>query len=287
MRDSKEPTGRQKRKLRSHFGFSHLPFSKTMWAKNMFDSQSQRELLDGLCLWTEVRGLALVTGPSGVGKSITLRRFVHELDSARFHLVDFDYLPTTATGFLRSLCRKLALPMRVHTADLFDAVKAHLSTYEQEHGPHPVVVIDNGEGLCVAILDLLRRLSCYELDAEDRFSLLLAGTDELLAALRDGALASLRTRIGYAQMLRPFALEDTRNYIQFHLQRAELDPKLFTEEAIKRLFQPSQGRPRGINQLAMQALIQAAVLGRDSIDGDFMAHLIAAHPLYQTPPQDR
>jgi type II secretory pathway predicted ATPase ExeA len=287
MKDSKEPTGRQKRKLRSHFGFARLPFAKAMWATHMFDSQSQRELLDGLGLWTEVHGISLVNGPTGVGKSITLRRFVSELDTARFHLVDFEYLPTTTTGFLRSLCRKLALPMRVHTADLFDAVKAHLSTYEQEHGPHPILVIDNGEGLSITILDLLRRLTCYELDAEDRFSLLLAGTDELLAALRDGALASLRTRISYAQTLRPFALEDTRNYIQFHLQRAEVDPKLFTEDAIKRLFQASHGRPRAINQLAMQALIQAAVLGRDTVDGDFMAHLITAHPLYQTPPQDR
>jgi len=287
MKENKEPTGRQKRKLRSHFGFSRLPFSKAMWASHMFDSQSQRELLDGLGLWTDVRGLALVTGPSGVGKSITLRRFVSELDTARFHLVDFDYVPTTTTGFLRSLCRKLALPMRAHTSDLFDAVKAFLSTYEQEHGPHPLLVIDNGEGLSIPVLDLLRRLTCIELDADDRFSLLLAGTDELLAALREGALASLRTRIAYAQMLRPFALEDTRNYIHFHLQRAEVDPKLFTEDAIKRLFQASLGRPRAINQIAMQALIQAAVSGRESIDGDFMAHLIAVHPLYQTPAQDR
>jgi type II secretory pathway predicted ATPase ExeA len=286
MKDTKDPTIRQKRKLRSHFGFARVPFSKAMWATQMFDSQSQRELLDGLGLWTEVRGVALVTGPSGVGKSITLRRFVHELDNARFHLVDFEYLPTTPNGFLRALCRKLALPMRPHTVDLFDAVQQHLASYEQEHGPHPVLVVDNGEGLSVAVLDLLRRLTCYELDAEDRFSVLLAGTDELLTALRDGALASLRTRIGYAQMLRPFTLEDTRNYIHFHLQRSEVDPKLLTEDAVKRLFQASHGRPRAINQLAMQAFIQAAVLGRDTIDGDFMAHLITTHPLYQAA-QDR
>ena len=82
-------------------------------------------------------------------------------------------------------------------------------------------------------------------------------------------------------------LEDTRNYIHFHLQRAEVDPKLVTEEAVKRLFQASHGRPRSINQLAMQAFIQAAVVGRDTIDGDFLAHLIAAHPLYQTQGQER
>jgi general secretion pathway protein A len=253
----------------------------------MFDSQSQRELLDALDLAPEEQGVGLVTGPTGVGKSITLRRFITELDEARFRVIDFPYLPSTPTGFLRSMCRKLGLPLRAHRTDLFDAAQAYLQTYQHEHGAHPVLLIDNGEGLTVEILDLLRRLTCYEMDAEDRFSLLLAGTDELLACLRDSALASLRTRIGYAHLLRAFTLEDTRNYIHFHLQRAEVDPKLVTEEAIKRLFQTSHGRPRSINQLAMQAFIQAAVVGRDTIDGDFLAHLIAAHPLYQTQAQER
>ena len=45
----------------------------------------------------------------------------------------------------------------------------------------------------------------------------------------------------------------------------------------------SQGRPRSINQLALQSLIQAAVEGRDQIDGDFMAGQIAAHPLSEGP----
>src|SRR5262249_35745696 len=148
------------------------------------------------------------------------------------------------------------------------------------------VIIDNGEGLSGAILDLLRRMTCYDLDSEDRFSLLLAGTEELLIAMREVALAPLRSRIAYTHVLRPFSLEDTRNYIQFHLSRAEVDPKLLTEEAVKRIFQASHGRPRAINQLAIQALIQAAVLGREAIDGDFMRHLIAAHPLCQSQAQD-
>ena len=33
---------------------------------------------------------------------------------------------------------------------------------------------------------------------------------------------------------------------------------------------------------AIQALIQAAVQGHDTIDGEFMTHLIATHPLYQS-----
>lgn len=78
-----EPTQRHKRRLRAHFNFSRMPFSKQAWAAQMFDSTSQRELLDGLLLWSDLRGIALVTGHSGVGKSITLRRFVQVLIEAK------------------------------------------------------------------------------------------------------------------------------------------------------------------------------------------------------------
>jgi type II secretory pathway predicted ATPase ExeA len=276
-----------KRRLQAHFAFSKMPFRKAMPANQMFGSQSQRELHHGLLLWTEVSGLSLVTGPSGVGKSISSRRFLSDLDEARFHVLRFSYLPTTVTGFLRSLNRLLGLRMRLHPSDMFDAAQKYLVRYEAEHGPHPVLVIDDAEGLSIHTLDLLRRLTAYDLDANDRFSILLTGTEELLSTMRASALDSLRSRITYAQTLRPFSFEDTRNYIGFHLQRAGADTSLFTEDAIRRLFQASQGKPRLINQLALHALIQAAVHGLDTVNGDFMANQMAAHPLYQNPGTDR
>lgn len=271
-----------KRRLQAHFGFARMPFNKFTWATQMFNSESQRELLHGLLMWTELKGLALVTGTTGVGKSITLRRFDQELDDSHFHVFKFSQLPHTVTGFLRSLNRALDLPMRHHTVDLYDAAQKHLTSYQNEHGPHPILLVDDGEGLQVPILDLLRRLTCYELDAEDRFSILLIGTEQMLTTLRHPSLAPLRSRLGYVQNLRPFSLEDTRNYVRYHLERAGADPKLITDEAMKRLFQASAGIPRRINQLATQALIVAAVRGRDQIDGEFMASVIAAHPLYDT-----
>ncbi len=272
----------QKRRLQAHFGFSGVPFRKNMPAHRMFDSTSQRELHHALHMWTEVRGLTLVTGATGVGKSITLRRFVAELDEARFRVFHLPHLPTTVTGLLRSLNRVLGLRMRTHPADLFDAAQHMLANHAQEHGPHPLLVLDDAEGVSVAALDVLRRLTAWKLDADDRFSILLSGTEDLLRTLRSPVLDSLRSRFTFVQALRGFNLEDTRNYIRFHLERAATDPKLFSDDAARRIFQASQGRPRQINQLALQGLIQAAVLGRDSVDGNLMASAIAAHPLYES-----
>jgi len=282
-----EPTGPERRRLRAHFGFSQLPFSKYTWAAEMFDSVSQREMLHGLLLWSDLHGVALVSGQPGVGKSITLRRFVQELDKARFRVIDFTYVPSTATGFLRSLNRQLGLPMRCHATDLFDQAQRYLVGFEQEQGPHPLVLIDDAEGLSPEVLDLIRRLTCYELDAEDRFSVLFSGTDDLLASLRHPTLASLRSRVAYAHGLHPFVFEDARNYIRHHLQHADVDPKLLSDEAVRRIFLASGGKPRNINQLVLQALIQAAVQGRDSIDADFVIAIIKDHPLYQNSAGER
>lgn len=169
--------------------------------------------------------------------------------------------------------------MRRHLADLFDQIREHL-TVTAASGPHTLIVLDDAEGMRPEALDIVRRLTAVDLDADDRFSVLIAGTDELLHTLARPELASLRSRFAYAVALRPFSLEDTQNYVRFHLREAGTTATLLTDDAVRAVFHVSQGVPRLINQLVLQALIQAAVEGRDDVDGRFMKALIAAHPLY-------
>jgi len=269
-----------KRRLQAHFGFLKVPFRKNMHAAEMYDSRSQREMAQGLLLWSEVRGLSLVTGPPGVGKSITLRRFVAGLDEARWKPVHLQAVPSTPHGFLRSLNRALGLPMRAHASDLFDQAQKQLSSFAEDQGPHPLLVLDDAEGMSEPLLDLLRRITAWGLDAEDRFSVLVSGTEGLLRTLRSPGLEPLRTRIAFAHALKPFSLEDTRNYVAFHLKRAGGDGKLLSDDACRRIFHASQGRPRVINQLCLQVLIAAAVEGIEDLSGTFVATQLAAHPLY-------
>lgn len=284
MSPATDPTKTQKRRLRAHFGFTRAPFTKYMWASKMYDSTSQRDVLTGLHMWLEVRGVALVTGDSGVGKSITLRRFVHELDDARYRVVALQALPSTPNGFLRSMCRELSLPMRQHTSDLFDQVRDRLAEMGREEGPHTVVVLDDAEGMRTSVIDVLRRLTAADLDEAEHFSMVLSGTDELLRTLHDARLAPLRTRVGFAWQMRPYGLEDVRRYVGWQLERSDVDTKVISDEAVRRIFQASRGFPRSVNQLALQALIAAAIAGRDAVDGDFMQQVCKGHPLYQGAP---
>lgn len=275
------PTNIDKIRLRAHYGFENLPFSKYLKTNEMYDSKSQRELRAGLDMWVEAGGLALVTGPTGVGKSITLRRFATGLDDNKYAVYSVPSPPATVHGFLRFLCRRFGLSMKQHTVDLFDTAQKFLVNHEKEHGTHPLLIVDDAEGLYPNVADVLRRLTIYDLDAEDRFSILVAGIESLIQVLELGVLAPLRSRFSFGHSLRPFGFEDTKNYIGFHLGRAGGDDNLFSDEAIKRIFHLSHGRPRTINQLCIGALILGALRGRDRIDGPFFKAFIADHPLYQ------
>jgi type II secretory pathway predicted ATPase ExeA len=267
----------QKRRLLAHFGLSKLPFRKNVSAADMFQSRAQLTLLHGLGYFLDIRGIALVTGQSGVGKSITLRRFVQELDEDRFRPVHLPIAPTTPIGFLRTLNRALGLPMRAHAADLFTQAQQHLCA---DQGPHTLLILDDAEGCKPELLDLLRRLTAHGLDGEDRFSILVSGTDDLLLTLRAPGLEPLRSRVTYAQVLRPFQVDDTHTYVAWQLQKADARKNLFSDEAVRILFQASGGRPRRVNQLALQALVAAAVHGREQVDARFLADTLADHPLF-------
>jgi type II secretory pathway predicted ATPase ExeA len=271
----------EKRRLAAHFGFTKMPFPKYVRAQAMYDSKSQKTLLVGLEMWLDVGGLALIAGPSGVGKSLNIRRFVTGLDDNRYAVYSVPSPPATVYGFLRCLNRLFGLPMKNHTSDLFDAAQKFLVNHEKDLGTHPILVLDDAEGLYSDVADIVRRLTVYNFDAEDRFSILVCGIESLLQVLELGVLEPLRSRFSFAHSLKPFGLEDTTGYIRFHLEGAQSDPDLFSDEAVKRIFHVSQGRPRTINQLCIGALIQCAMKGLDKIDGPFIKSFIAGHPLYK------
>jgi len=271
----------ENQRLMRHFGFSKIPFSKYMRAAAMYDSKGQRAISEGLAMWLAVGGLALIAGPTGVGKSIVIRRFVNELDNNQYTVYVVPYPPSTVHGFLRFICRRFGLSMKNHTVDLFDAAQKFLVNHQQERGTHPILILDDAEGLYPDVADVLRRLTTYDLDAEDRFSVLVCGIESLLQVLELGILEPLRTRFAFGYSLKPFGLDDTRSYIQFHLQRAKSESDIFSDDAVKKIFHISQGRPRTINQLCIGMLIKSAIMGNGTIDAPFVKAFVAEHPLYQ------
>ena len=272
--------------LQSFFGFSKMPFTKYMWAAKMFDSTSQRELLLSLHNWMEVRGIAVVLGKPGLGKSITLRKFRDELDTRSYQSHYLWNLRTTPRGFFRSLCRMLQIPPSPHFSDMFDASSDVLGKMEEESHKHPLLILDDCDNLSPEVMEYLRLLTNFGMDCEDRLSIILCGTETLQGHLREYRNRAFRQRVTFTHHLRPFSVEDTRAYVEFHLKRAECHTELFTEGAISLLFTVSQGIPRCFNQAAMQALIMAVTHGKERIDDAFVRKHVLENLLKEDTEED-
>jgi len=268
--------------LKAYFGFTKMPFTKYMWASKMFEASSQKELLQGLGLWLQARGIALVYGPAGVGKSITLRRFKNDIDDRRYDIFYCFHLRLTPLGLMRSLSRLFGLPVLYHQADLFDALNQPLGQYQQRFNKHPLIIFDDADALRDDLLELLRLLANFDMDSEERISFILSGSHKLAARIRNPQNESLKQRIGFSHQLTGFTLDDALDYVRFHLQRAEAPAELFSNEAIQTIFHLAQGLPRVINQIAMHALIRAAIANKNKIDETFLKNYVMTNSLFDS-----
>ena len=66
--------------LLQHFGFIRQPFDKNLPLKQLFVSKQIAQLFDQLKHFLHRRGIALITGEIGAGKSTALRAFTEQLE---------------------------------------------------------------------------------------------------------------------------------------------------------------------------------------------------------------
>jgi hypothetical protein len=110
--------------------------------------------------------------------------------------------------------------------------------------------------------------------------IVLSGQQQLSEKLMSPSLVQLRQRISTICRLEPLSNDETRAYIGFRLAAAGYEgPSLFTEDALKLIFDGSQGIPRRINNLCFNALSLCCALKRKRVDGAVVAETIADQQL--------
>ena len=125
-------------------------------------------------------------------------------------------------------------------------------------------------------------LSNLETESEKLIQIIFLGQPELKKKLALPRLEQLRQRIAVYFHLTPLSEEDTRAYILYRLKMAgSALTKVFTEEAIKLVYEFSQGVPRLINQICDSALLSGYVYGTTRIDEKIMREVIAESPMQQ------
>jgi general secretion pathway protein A len=240
----------------SFYGLKDMPFSPTPDPKFLFSSARHREALAQLTYGVrERKGFIVLTGEIGTGKTTLLRTLLERLDGST-HVAYVHNSALTIEGLLEYMLHDWGVKSTgtTHAQRLFELNEFLIDQHRQ--GLSPVLVIDEAQNLSVETLEAVRMLSNFETAGHKLMQILLVGQPELRDKLNLPELRQLKQRIGLRCHIAPLSAEETRLYIRHRLRIAgAADAGIFTDGAIQKIAEYSQGTPRVINIVCDHCLL--------------------------------
>jgi general secretion pathway protein A len=238
------------------YGLNEFPFNITPDPRFLYYSPRHREAMDLLLYGIANRkGFIELTGEVGCGKTTTLRsvlsRLPHDVETALVLNPSMD-----GDQLLRSILKDFGLPIRGN--DRLDYVEQlnEFLLMQAERGRNVVIVIDEAQDLGAEVMEQVRLLSNLETDEYKLMQIVLAGQPELRERLAQHDLRQLRQRILIRCHLSPLLEEEVIEYITHRLQVAGAGEDVWFEpEAIKKVYEYSNGIPRLINAVCDLAML--------------------------------
>ena len=256
----------------SHFGLKQAPFSIAPDPRYLFMSERHREALAHLLYGVGGGGgFVLLTGSIGAGKTTVCRCFLEQIP--RRCNVAYIFNPKlNVVELLRTVCEEFRIPCPEDPHDshsikaLVDRINEFLLRTHAV-GQNNVLIIDEAQNLAPEVLEQLRLLTNLETNDRKLLQIILIGQPELRDMLARPELEQMAQRVIARFHLDALSATETDQYIQHRLAVAgHRRGRLFTDEAVRRIHEWTQGVPRRINVLCDRALLGAYAEDRGAVD---------------------
>jgi general secretion pathway protein A len=240
------------------FGLRERPFDLVPNPRFLYLTGRQREALSNLRYGlTTLRGLTLLIGEAGTGKTTLVQAMLADVDREPVECVLLSNPTLTHAEFYEFLAAGFELPAGAagsKTQFLFE-LRRHLVA-KREAGVFSGLILDEAQSLPYELLEEVRLLSNIETPTEKLLNVVLAGQPELGDRLNEASLRQLKQRISLRCELGTFTFQETGAYIAGRLRIAGGEPAtIFTREAVLAIHDASHGVPRTINVVCDNALI--------------------------------
>lgn len=248
------------------FNLKDYPFSLTPDPKFIVFTPSYNELLASLYYGIEMaKGLIVLTGEVGTGKSTALRWIIRRLDSS----VVAAYIVNphlSIEEFYHHVSEMLEIKEWANKTELLTEM-ARILEDRHRRGLRTVLIVDEAHELSDEVLEEIRLLLNFESDNAKHLQIVLTGQPELREKLRKTNLRQLKQRIALrCEMPALKNVQDVKRYITERLFiGGSKQPNIFSPYAIDFIFQCSEGIPRLINNLCDNAMIAAYAAGEQVI----------------------
>ena len=269
-----------------YYGLRELPFALTPDPRYIYFTPSHTEVMANLHYGIESgKGLIVVTGEVGTGKTTILRWMMQRLD--RTVLVAYIFNPRLSVPeFYQHVAALLDVQEWETKSDLLIALGKILES-RHSRGLRTVLIVDESQGLSPFVLEEIRLLSNFESDTAKHLQIVLTGQPELRTVLNYPDLRQLKQRVALRCTIKPLPnVDETAHYITSRLLVAGAErTDIFSPGAIDYIFRCSEGIPRNINNLCDNALLTGFAAGQTTISRSIIEEV--AETFDMLPPVDR
>jgi general secretion pathway protein A len=239
----------------AYWGLSEPSFDNAPNPKFLYRSPEHEEALTRLMYAVRQRkGCGMLTGEYGCGKTMLSRALIHRLVAERYEIALLTNPGATPIDFLREVLYQLGVtPQDTGRSELLHQL-ADVCVRNFGGGRDTVIIVDEAQLIeGDAVFEELRLLMNLQTDERFLVTLVLIGSPELVTKVR--RLKPLDQRIAIRYHLNTLDATHTAGYIAHRLAMAGRPDPIFTDEAIKLIFDFSRGTPREINSVCDLALL--------------------------------
>jgi type II secretory pathway predicted ATPase ExeA len=252
-----------------YYSLKEHPFSNVVDSRFYYNSPLHSDALIKLRYAVDTRkGLSVVIGGIGTGKTTLARRFLEEMDENAYEAALLVVVHSSVSS--EWLFKKFALQLGVKDVK-DDKVELLTQIYRRlyeiiEEDKKAVVMIDEVQMLnSKEIMEEFRGLLNMESSDGKMLNIIFFGLPELEDVL--SLDEPLKQRVAVKIRLKEFSEKDTTDYIKHRLHVAGSQRDIFSEEAINLVYQATNGTPRLINAVCDNALLEGYLAKADIIDG--------------------
>lgn len=260
------------------FGLDKEPFSTSPDPDFLYHSQSHNTALKRLEIAIRLhRGLSVILGDVGTGKTTLARKLLQVFqddDDFIFYII-LDPGFKSEFQFLLYLAKIFdIMPACKSTLDFKEAIERYLFQRGVEENKTIVLMIDEGQKINLENLEALRTLLNFETNEIKLLQLVILAQVELLPRIK--RINNFMDRIALKYTLNPLDENESKEMIEFRLRQAGYSSQrpLFSEEAIKLIYQNTQGYPRRIGKICHEALLNAVMKDAVYIDAEMINNIL-------------
>ncbi|HNY49843.1 MAG TPA: AAA family ATPase [Smithella sp.] len=260
----------------SILNFKKEPFSNSPEPEFLFQLPQYSDCLQKLELAVRLRrGLNVVIGDIGTGKTTLCRKLIQNFSSASPDSTDIEthLLLDPAFNSTMEFLQTIALMLGIKDSD--DDVKSEWSLKERikdylfQKGVHEkrivVLIIDEGQKISEPCLEILREFLNYETNTFKLLQIIVFAQKEFQSTLHNKA--NLLDRVNVLYHLQPLSFNQMREMINYRLNVArnfENVSPVFSASGFLAVYLHTGGYPRKVVFLCHQVILKMIIRGRES-----------------------